>query len=577
MLKKLQKIFGFREFRPFQEAIIADVLKNKDTLALIPTGGGKSLCYQYPAMVREGLTVVISPLIALMKDQVDDLQAKRIPAAYLNSTLERREAEAVKERIRENRIKILYVAPERAVMPGFLEFLRRVNVNLFAIDEAHCISEWGHDFRPDDRKLDLLRNDFPAIPVLALTSTAVDEVQEDIMVHLRFRAKNVHKTSFDRPNLFYSVIRKGLNFHESVIDMVRERKGYPGIVYCFSRKAVESICGKLNSVGLSAVPYHAGLSPDERIINQERFAGGEAKIIVATIAFGMGIDKADIRYVIHADMPKSVEGYFQETGRAGRDGHPSECILFYGPGDRVKQEYFIRQIEDGRHQAVSRQKLKKMVGYCSLRGCRRRFLLAYFSEDYAPANCGTCDVCQPHKRPADIDPAPALPIQGAETIPAGKAKTRRIKSAEYDAELYALLRTLRNEIAERQFKKPFMVFPNQTLKEMAKHKPESYVEFARVKGVGGKKIEQYGDIFVGFISRYAQDPHSVRDAQGNLRFPGRETVPDAAVTDFWIEDEDRILQFGYKRGKSINEIARFLDRTPEEVRKRLAAKKNLTA
>ena len=388
----LKTRFGYESFLPLQEEIVHHVLGKEHCLVLMPTGGGKSLCYQLPALCLDGLTLVVSPLIALMKDQVDALRANGVPAAFVNSSMTAAEIDGVHTAALMGRVKILYIAPERLVVPGFVSFLDSVSVGLIAIDEAHCISEWGHDFRPDYRNLKALRARFPDVPCIALTATATERVREDIVTQLDISDGKTFISSFNRKNLSYTVLRKRDQFGD-LLGLLSRHKGESAIIYCFSRKGTEELVEDLRGEGLSALAYHAGLDPSVRRSNQERFIRDEVPIIVATIAFGMGIDKPDVRLIVHYDMPKSVESYYQETGRAGRDGLPSDCVLFYSPGDRSRQEYWIGQMEDEQEQRRARRKLDGMVEYSELTGCRRAYLLRYFGEELGDPNCGGCDVC----------------------------------------------------------------------------------------------------------------------------------------------------------------------------------------
>ena len=391
-LAVLRSRFGYDSFWPPQGEIISNVLAGRDSLALMPTGGGKSLCYQLPALMFQGVTLVISPLIALMKDQVDALNANGISAQFINSSLSWGEIDRVQSDVRAGLVKLLYVAPERLPAPLFRRFLQDLDLSLIAIDEAHCISEWGHEFRPDYRNLLDLRRDFPSVPVIALTATATERVQEDIVQQLGLERGRVFLSSFNRANLNYSVRPKTDSWGE-LISLLEKHRDQSVIIYCFSRKETEDLARQLKGQGFSALPYHAGLSPELRRQTQDDFIRDRVPIIVATIAFGMGIDKPDVRLVVHHNLPKSVEGYYQETGRAGRDGLPSDCVLFFTLGDRVKQEYFIGQMEDERERRNAQQKLDKMVEYAQLPTCRRQFLLKYFGEDWEEEDCGACDIC----------------------------------------------------------------------------------------------------------------------------------------------------------------------------------------
>jgi ATP-dependent DNA helicase RecQ len=392
VLEQLKAYFGFDRFLPLQEEIITKVLAKRDTLVLMPTGGGKSLCYQLPALRFKGLTLVVSPLIALMKDQVDGLVANGVPAGLLNSTLSAQEANQVQDQARQGKIKILYVAPERLALPGFQRFLQSLDVSLIAIDEAHCISEWGHDFRPDYRNLKSLRRDFPGVPVIALTATATEPVREDIVNQLGLEKPEIFISSFNRPNLTYTIQPKTEPLG-SLLHLLEKHPGGSAIIYRFSRKATEETALELSERGYSVLPYHAGLEQDLRRETQEKFIRDQVQIVVATIAFGMGIDKPDVRLVVHYDLPKTVEGYYQETGRAGRDGLPSDCVLFYSYGDRSKQEYFISQIKDDDEREKAHIKLDQILALCDLQTCRRAYLMEYLGESWPQTDCGGCDIC----------------------------------------------------------------------------------------------------------------------------------------------------------------------------------------
>ena len=392
MLEQLKAYFGFDQFLPLQEDIISKVLAKHDSLVLMPTGGGKSLCYQLPAIQFRGLTLVVSPLIALMKDQVDGLKANGVPAGLLNSTLSPDESAQVQDQARRGELKMLYVAPERLTLPGFQRFLRSLEISLIAIDEAHCISEWGHDFRPDYRNLKALREGFPRVPVIALTATATTQVREDIVAQLGLNKPDIFISSFNRPNLTYTIQPKTEPLN-TLLNLLDKHPGGSTIIYRFSRKATEETAIELTDRGFSALPYHAGLDRDLRRETQEKFIRDQVQIVVATIAFGMGIDKPDVRLVVHYDLPKTVEGYYQETGRAGRDGLPSDCVLFYSYGDRSKQEYFISNIEDDDERDKAHSKLGQVLTLCDLQTCRRAYLMEYLGEHWPKTDCGGCDIC----------------------------------------------------------------------------------------------------------------------------------------------------------------------------------------
>jgi len=387
----LKKYFGYAEFRPLQQEIIRDALAGRDVFALMPTGGGKSLCFQLPALLRHGLTIVVSPLISLMKDQVDALQTSGIAATFLNSALDRQEALERLRGLNRGEYRMLYVAPERLMLDGFLERALNWNIAQIAIDEAHCISEWGHDFRPEYRELKKLRRHLPDVPIMALTATATERVRKDIVDQLHLQNAQCYVASFNRPNLTYRVVPKSSPY-EQVLAFIRGRPNESGIVYCASRKTADSLATKLDADGIKANPYHAGLEAKERTKHQEQFLRDDVRVITATIAFGMGINKSNVRFVVHHDLPKNIESYYQETGRAGRDGLPSECVLLFSASDVVKQRRFIEEKSE-REQRVAHEQLRDMVHYAETRECRRATLLKYFGETFSESSCDGCDNC----------------------------------------------------------------------------------------------------------------------------------------------------------------------------------------
>ena len=388
----LKDVFGYDAFRGNQAAIIERVASGGDALVLMPTGGGKSLCYQVPALLRDGLAVIVSPLIALMEDQVATLDELGVPAVALNSTLGPDEQREIAERIRQGQIKLLYLAPERLVQPRMLAFLQRLDIALFAIDEAHCVSQWGHDFRPEYLQLGQLAELFPQVPRIALTATADKRTREEIAQRLALTNAERFLSSFDRPNIFYRIVAKDQP-RKQLLGFLAERRGDAGIVYCMSRKKVEETAAFLSEQGFPALPYHAGLSNELRAYHQKRFLNEEGLIMVATIAFGMGIDKPNVRFVAHLDLPKSLEAYYQETGRAGRDGLPADAWMAYGLQDVIFLKQMLNSSEgDERHKRVEQHKLDAMLALCEETRCRRQALLAYFDEDM-PRPCGHCDNC----------------------------------------------------------------------------------------------------------------------------------------------------------------------------------------
>jgi ATP-dependent DNA helicase RecQ len=621
----LKQYFGFTSFRPLQEEIIRDSLAGKDVFALLPTGGGKSLCFQLPALKREGLTVVVSPLIALMKDQVDALQAAGVPATFLNSSLVAGEGRERLRGLHHGEFRLLYVAPERLMLPGFLEDLKRWNVQLIAIDEAHCISEWGHDFRPEYRQISELRKHFPGVPFMALTATATGRVREDIVTHLKLREPSCYVASFNRPNLTYRVIAKNKPY-DQLLNFLRARPKESGIVYCLSRKATESVAERLNQSGIKARPYHAGLTPGERSEHQELFLRDNIRVVCATIAFGMGINKPNVRFVVHYDLPKNIEGYYQETGRAGRDGLPGECVLLFSPGDAVKQTAFIDEKPSPQERQIAREQLQQMVHYAECANCRRTELLAYFGEEFSAAGCGACDNCLSPRATFDgtLSAQKFLScvyrireknsfgvglnhivevLTGAVTekirkwgheqlstygigkehnrsewaaigrelvrlgflrqtnekfsvleitnegraalkerkkitltkpVAAPETKTRNVGEITCDEGLFERLRELRKRLADERDVPAYIVFSDVALRQMARNYPENERDFARISGVGEKKLREYGEVFLNEIDLhlavnprqiFAEDSFVVPVAQrSSLGDTARETL-----------------------------------------------------
>jgi len=427
LTEQLKKHFGFDTFKGNQAAVIQSILEGRDTFVLMPTGGGKSLCYQLPSLLLEGTAIVISPLIALMKNQVDAMRnfsEENTVAHFINSSLKKDAIDSVREDVRAGITKLLYVAPESLTKEENVEFLRQINVSFYAIDEAHCISEWGHDFRPEYRRIRPIINDIYRRPIIALTATATPKVQHDIQKNLGMMDAAVFKSSFNRPNLYYEVRQKNKDIDREIVKFIKANQGKSGIIYCLSRKKVEEFAEILKTNGINALAYHAGMDQSVRAENQDAFLMEEAEVIVATIAFGMGIDKPDVRYVIHYDIPKSLEGYYQETGRAGRDGGEGKCIVFYSIKDLNKLEKF-QQGKLISEQEIGKQLLEETKAYAETSVCRRKALLHYFGEEYTPENCGNCDNCLNPKKQVE---AKELLITILETVEmlSGKFKADHI-------------------------------------------------------------------------------------------------------------------------------------------------------
>jgi ATP-dependent DNA helicase RecQ len=593
--KTLKSTFGYDVFRPLQQEIIEAALGGQDTFALLPTGGGKSLCFQLPALLRDGLTLVVSPLIALMKDQVNQLETAGVEATFLNSSLGVKETKARLSALHQGRYKLLYAAPERLMLDHWQENLRAWNVTALAIDEAHCISEWGHDFRPEYRRLASLRALLPDIPLMALTATATERVRKDIIHHLQLRDPGIFVASFNRPNLSYRVIPKNQPLRQ-IVDFIHSRPMDSGIVYCATRATADRLAESLSERGFPAVPYHAGLTNGERATNQELFIRDETRIVCATIAFGMGINKPNVRWVIHHDLPKNIEGYYQETGRAGRDGLPADCLLLFSAGDAAKQTHFIEEITDAHEQQIAREQLRLMMHYADCPTCRRRELLHYFAEAYTAPNCSSCDNClQPRESynatvqaqkllscvyrvrqggrfgvgmnhlieiltgsanekikrwghdtlstygiGKEMDrsewsalgrellragwlaqetgkfPTIALTDAGLEALKSRrvimlskpmaekKLTAPRAGEIECDETLFDYLRKLRKRVADERGVPAYVIFGDNTLRQMARDYPVSTAALLEIAGVGEKKAAEFGGLFIQEVATYLE-------------------------------------------------------------------------
>ncbi len=490
-LAVLREVFGYDGFRPGQREVIETVLNGRDCIAVMPTGAGKSLTFQLPAKLLDGTVLVVSPLISLMKDQVDALRTLGFRAAEINSTLEPAERRRRLDALRSGALELAYVAPE-ALDGSLRDFVRGCPLALLVVDEAHCISQWGHDFRPSYRRLQGLREELGGIPVLALTATATRQVARDILRQLGMRRPGGYKGSFFRRNLRIRCRKKGQgDTRREILALIRERRGEPGIVYCMSRRTVESTASFLRARGIPALPYHAGLPDAERAANQDAFARDEVDVIVATIAFGMGIDKSNVRFVVHRDMPKDVESWYQEIGRAGRDGEPSDCFLFYSWADVKLHERFLSGIEDVELKRSKRAATLKLFDLLERPLCRHQAILAHFDESIEPC-ADACDVCTGVGVADLVEQATAAAVRSRGTR---RTVAERAAPASHDP-LFERLRALRKHLADEQGVPAYIVFSDAVLREMVERRPATAVEMLDVPGVGPAKLERYGEAFL---------------------------------------------------------------------------------
>ena len=565
LLGGLRAHFGFAEFRPLQREAIEHLLGGGDALVLMPTGGGKSLCYQLPALIGDGLTLIVSPLIALMQDQVRALRANGAPAAFLNSTLSSQEAFRVMMDVRQGETRLLYVAPERLNTDSFIGLLTANPPSLIAIDEAHCISQWGHQFRPDYRQLSQLTERFADVPVAALTATATSRVAADIVQQLRRPEMKTFRSGYNRPNLTYRVVPKR-DSKRRLIQYLRRDPQAPTIIYSLRRADTETVAGQLQEAGIDALAYHAGLSAEARAEAQQRFDSDEASVICATVAFGMGVDKPDVRRVVHLDMPESIETYYQETGRAGRDGDPAECVLFYTPGVWHQRRYFLDQLEDQDERERAFQRLRQMMNYCELKSCRRGVLLRYFGDDPPEGGCGACDNCLRDEDPTETEEesASARRIVGPNIERQRAAENPTPTLSEMTSEerdLFERLREVRRELARAEGQPPYIVASDRALRAVARAQPRSKQELLNVHGFGPTKVEHYGAELLAAVSGGA--PPEPEQAEQPALAPQQPVAPplsDEAVLESW----EQTLKL-WREGCSILAIAERRMQAPQTV------------